>query len=243
MKPSTLLFLLFLLCHNGQKSALAQPIVETFGRIELNWSSQRIKFYGIGDEGDFTKSDRAAWQEGLAYLVKNLPKVRSKYKVLAGDNGAQAAHRVASATYRVKTHYYANGVVKVEMESQLSRALSPMGLTFEDDHPAEEDSKNSKILIVLDEPFSPTPLFEVVAGEDVVYSYRSVAKSAFERSLLGGFYQGRKQKTFGKNPIILKGRQKDGSITVSKDAWEKAITGNKGLLSRAGIAISFPGKG
>lgn len=227
--------------------AFGGPLVEKYGRIELNWSKQRINFFGLGDEGSFTASEEAAWKDGLSYLVENLPKIRSGYKSLGSDAGKIAAHKVASSTYRVQTIYYTNGAVKVVMESLLAKALLPTGISFDREHPLDSGSRNSRIVIRLAEPIKPSPLFRIKAGREIVYSYHSVARSSFEKMLLGSVYidDGRRagELGLGENPVIIDGSIESGDIIVSEDDWRSAKLGNEALISKAFVSLSIPQRG
>ena len=237
--------LIFLILSSGV--ADAAPLVEKYGRFEINWSTHRLRFFGYGDEGDFSKSEKAAWKDGLKYLVRELPQVLSKLSPGSQSIDFKAGERVASATYRVKTVYYSNGSARVLMESQLSRAFSPKLADFIINEPSTEASRNSKIVIRLDRPIRPSPLFKVIVNGETVYSYKSVAASSFRRGLVGSFFVWDKSQApksiVGRNPIVIFGKVSSEGIIVSEGDWRRAIRGNQPILSRAGIAVSFPGRG
>jgi hypothetical protein len=51
----------------------AAPVVETLDRLEINWSTLRIRFYGeasslASQEEALKSAEKKAWQDGLAYI-------------------------------------------------------------------------------------------------------------------------------------------------------------------------------
>lgn len=227
------------------RASVVVPVVTEWGRFSVDWGAGRLRFYGVGFESDFESSDSEAWQDGMLYLSNNMNKIRVKF--LGADEGAsEALARVAQATYRVKTTYFASSAVRVNMESQLGRALSSDKIEFLSEEPSGKQAKNSKIIILLQKFMTPSASFVVSAGDEVVYSADKVAASIYKKRLMASFYgtqtqdQQRVVAYFGKNPLIFAGQVENDHIRLEKSEWLEKIKGNEGLLSQGAVSVLMP---
>lgn len=230
-------------------------IKEVEDRIEMDWSTLRIRYYGqapgtaLAGESYQMAVDRAL-QEGLSYLVKTFPEVQAGRQGRNSDDAdREIAHRIASTTYIAHTVYFANGGVRVDLESSLARALASTDITFQKDKAEQLPSENTALLIRLDQAIKPKPHYEIVAESSgkVLFQVADIAKEEYEKNLMGRWFVGERGREFrsyaGDKPLVIEARVKgDGRLEVKPELWEEVRQNNPGLLETAKIALILPVK-
>ena len=223
--------------------AVSKPLMEKVGGFEINWSAQKIRFDGVGDEGAFNESNRMAWKQGMSFLLRELGEVRERYSDLSESSAKEAAHKVAASTYRVKTSFHANGSVRVTMESQLGMALSAPHLDFLSTEEELADSNHTSLVLELDQSRMPSPVFRVFAGGQLVYDPSRVHQVSYDRRLMGKWVinsiagHGR---IVGDNPLIIKAKVVGDRIETSADSWAVVSQSAKKLLAEAKVVVVMP---
>ncbi len=221
---------------------------QNYDRVYLNWSTMRINFFGVTEAGDSLRgAEEQAIKEGLSYIVNALPAIRQSAlgAALAGDpqSQRQVAESISKNTYLAETIYYADGKVVARLESSLTRALAPDGMSLAKQQASHEESKNSGVLIFLESEMDPQMIFEIQDEFGrVLYRVDDVVAAEFSKNFMGRFYsaKNRRQSRYyvGKNPVEIKGTLKgDHTIVIKQKTWLGKIKGNRGLLERARIAI------
>ena len=107
----------------------AAELEPLYDRVQLNWDTMRIKFYGETSRQDSAKqSEEQAIKEGLAYIVEALPSIRLanlEGQYIGAEFSRRVAKKVSRQTYSSKTIYFSDGRVRVDLESSLPKALAP----------------------------------------------------------------------------------------------------------------------
>jgi hypothetical protein len=234
----------------ASQALFAEPVVETSDRLELDWARMRASFYGVAsgkDRASWSDGEKAALEEGLAYLVSKLPALDE-----AGEGGQrftkELALKMASSTYITETKVDAQGQVTVALESLLPRAFTGRfaGQPDEEDLDDTPESKYTSIVVKLDKKVAPRPFYTLVDQDgDVVYEAKHVAKTAFERFGMGRWYTAASGKAFqsfaGSKPYTLTAKWSgNGRITVDEDQWEELERNGEKLIKSAKIALILP---
>jgi hypothetical protein len=107
------------------RSLLAATYVERDGQYEINWSTGKIRFYGVGKfeaaEGSLRAAEQRAWADGLRAAEQNIPILMSSR--LGGAekiNGAKLS-KLATDTASVSTTYFGDDRVKVMLEAPIQK--------------------------------------------------------------------------------------------------------------------------
>jgi hypothetical protein len=120
--------------------SLAATLIERDGRYEVNWTTGKVRFYGVGTihDGDenFRAAEQRAWADGLRAAEMHLPKVMSGRLGFVDRTSADTVSKLAAATVSVSTSYFGDRRVKVLLEAplqkvtpQLTTATSPATLS------------------------------------------------------------------------------------------------------------------
>lgn len=108
-------------------SAWAGSIVEKQGPYEINWSSGKIRFYGVGKykegEQNMRATEQRAWADGLKLAETNIPNLMASRLGLQGRNAPSQLSKLAQSTTSVSTTYFGDQRVKVILETPISRVL------------------------------------------------------------------------------------------------------------------------
>lgn len=108
-------------------SAAAANLIEREGAYEINWSSGKIRFYGVGRLKDGEKNlrgaEQRAWADGIKLAEKNIPVVMSTRLGVPPKNGVSQLSKLAQTTTSVSTTYFGDQRIKVILESPISPVL------------------------------------------------------------------------------------------------------------------------
>jgi hypothetical protein len=237
----------------------AAPVVETVDRLEINWSTLRIRFYGeassSASQGEELKSaEKKAWQDGLAYIqgaVRDL-NVSVNERGEASDeqitaDAKEAAKAIAKSTSSYSTTYFANGTVRVLLENQLPKALSMAGIRFRQREPATHGAlEHTGIVLKTAKAMKPSARYLVVdENGETLFDVHEMAEEAYRKSLMGRWLKrpssSELAETVGKNPAVVAAEPiADGKLRVARSAWEQAVDGHRALLVNGTIAVVLP---
>ncbi|SME89843.1 hypothetical protein [Pseudobacteriovorax antillogorgiicola] len=242
----SLLACLFL--HSPDSSAVDGQ--SSYERVELNWDTMRIRFYGEAKQsGSLRDTEKEAVKEGISYIVEALPAIRManlEQGLLGEQDDRSIVQGVSTKTYTYGTTYFSDGRVRVDLESSLPNALAPQGLDFTKDEPSELNTRNTGIVVELPSAMDPQMIYEIQnqAGESL-YRLKDVARSEFAKNFMGRFFDGDSKRRLnyfsGEKPINIKGKSKgDRIIVVDGKEWQSLVDGNYGLLEQAKVAIVGP---
>ena len=241
-----LLNLLLLTLYSG--SAIAAPVVEKLDRVELNWTTFKIRFHGESElkSGKFIEAEKAAIQNGLSYIYSQIPEIRKKsFKPLKldGDHD-QAALELTKRTYPIQTNLDKEGKIMVELESSLVTALKPLVDHKESTkHESDAQSAHSGIVIKINGDFIPKPVYKLVNEKgDLLYSHQDVLEEAFEKNFMGKFVKGfskyEVQSLVGSKPLVIDATvDAGGSLKVNNSIWNEVIRVDSSLIREAKILL------
>lgn len=236
-------------CLLVPQALLAEPVVETSDRLEIDWARMRVRFNGTIDGEkleSWSEGEKAALEEGLAYLVTQLPKLDK-----AEDEQRftkELALKMASSTYITETKVDAKGQVTVSLESLLPRAFIGRfaGQPDQEDLDDAPESKYTAIVLKLNKKIAPRPFYTLVDQDgDVVFEAKQVAKPAFERFGMGRWYSSTSGKAYqyftGAKPYVINAKWNgNGKIVVDEDQWDELERNGEKLIKSAKVALVLP---
>jgi hypothetical protein len=242
--------------------ALGAPVTETQGRVEINWSNLRLRFYGesamapgdgAGDDAQHSPEKRA-WVDGLAQIgdvVRDLHTdangaFQSNKDQLAQDAGA-AARQASSAVTSYNTTYYGNGAVRVHLETSLPRALASSSIRFrQKEAAAPQMTQYTGVIVALDKSIKPRATYQIVdeTGE-VLFDVHDMAEGGYRKNLMGRWFRKPQPaelgEAVGKHPLKLDARANDdGRLVVARADWDAATDGHRALLVNGQVALALP---
>lgn len=111
----------------GSSCAWAGTLLDRHGPYEINWSSGKIRFYGVGKykegEQNMRAAEQRAWADGLKLAEINIPDVMSSKLGLQGQNTRSRLSKLAQSTTSVSTTYFGDQRVKVILETPIVKVL------------------------------------------------------------------------------------------------------------------------
>lgn len=238
----------------------AAPVVESEGRLEVNWGSQRIRFFGEAKAGDdgaeaLKTAEKKAWQDGLNYVtdaVRDLNVAANEALVTNTEaltrQAKEAARQVASSTFSFNTTYFADGTIRVHLENALPKALEVQGLRFKQKEALQASMTHySGLVLKLDQAARPRPTYAVVDEEgNILFDVHDMAEDGYRRNLMGRWFKRPTQaelvEAVGKNPVTVAATVKSGgeALVVNRAAWDQALEGHRALLVNGTVALSLP---
>lgn len=241
-------------------SGFAAPVIETGGRIEVNWGSQRLRFFGEAKASDsdaegLRTAEKKAWQDGLNYVtdaVRSLNVAANEGLTTNTESLTQhardAARQVANSTFSYNTTYFGDGTVRVHLENTLAKALEAQGLRFKQKESVQASMTHySGLVLKVEGTAKPRATYSVVDETgDVVYDVHDMAEDAYKQNLMGRWFKRATHaelvEAVGKNPVTVAatvGASGDRFV-VQRAAWDEALEGHKSLLVNGTVALSLP---
>ena len=238
-------------------AASSAPLLEADDRLEVNWSTLRLRFFGqaavgSGAEG-FKQAEKDAWHEGMAYASEAVRSLNMTLVAATGtgadessEDAAKALKQIASSTHSYNTTYVADGTVRVHLESALPKALSLSGLHFRQREAAElVPAQYTGVVLRANASTKPRALYSIVDEHgDVVFDVRDMAQESYKKNLMGRWFRhptgDELEGAVGKNPLAIAVVPKDGRFVVRRQEWDEAIHGHKSLLINGTIAVALP---
>ena len=225
----------------------AAPVIETYDRFELNWSNMRIKFFGEATadfaQKGFDGAEKLATDDGLLYALRQVPKVRQE-KGLPADAPASIANQVTKQAFVSNTTYFADGRVRVELESSLAKALEPDVSEFKADEPTAEPTQATAVIVTIKGSKGPGLISEIRSPDgEVLFSAKDIARSAYRRQLTGRWFfrSSPELRNFGGDqPVEVEAVWQNGSIALDKETWSKIRAAHPRLLEEAKLAFVLP---
>lgn len=250
----------FFALHPGGVSE-ARPYIENVGRLEIDWSTHKIHFYGEAKlpeaaepQETYRDIEKAAWQDGLNYVagamrdyhVSMFESHLSDTSKLAAD-AKLAAQAAARATTSRKTVYYSDGTVRVVLENTLPKALTSPALRFrQKEAMVSNTTRYSGVVFQLDRSVKARPIYKVVDESGaLLFDEADMAEQAFHQHMMGHWYikpsAAELSTVVGKTPLKVSAKvDEQGRFVVSKAVWNNALSGYRSLLVGGRIAISLP---
>jgi len=252
-------FIAATICLVMSGAAPASPIVETQDRLEVNWATMRMRFFGQASadstsEDGFRVAEKKAWQDGLSYVsdaVRNL-NIHTNEKLTENperlsEDAREAARLVSTSTYSYNTTYFGDGAVRVHLENSLPKAFETSGLRFRQKEALEPSMiAYTGIVFDSDKAVKPTALYQVRdESGDILFSVQDMAEAGFRKNLMGRWFKNptaaELTEAIGKSPLRLPAKaESPGVFVISRREWERAIQGHQALLVNGSIAIAIP---
>jgi hypothetical protein len=239
--------------------AFGAQMVERRDRTEINWSTQKIRFYGEsgvrenalkGVEG----AEKRAWADGLTYIentihdlsVADFEGLSSNTEKISAE-ARIAAKNVTKSVYSLNTIFFGNGAVRVYLESSLPKALATSMIRFRQKEAASAQLlQRTGLVLKLNGRTQPRPRYRVVDEAGMpLFEARDMAEDAFGRNLMGRWFEApadaESAEFVGKSPITIDASvNHDGSIVVPREVWTTNLDGHQSLLVNGLIAIVVP---
>ncbi len=249
-----LLSLLFL-----SNFAISAQMVDHIDRMEINWSTQKIRFFGESNASEnaikgVDGAEKRAWAEGLSYIentvhdlsVSDFEGLSSNTEKISAEARA-AAKNVTKSVYSLNTIFFGNGSVRVYLESSLPKALATSMIRFRQKEAASAQLLHRTGLVLkLNGRTQPKPRYRVVDESGIpLFEARDMAEDAFGRNLMGRWFEApadaESAEFVGKSPITIDASvNHEGSIVVPREIWTSSLDGHQSLLVNGLIAIVVP---
>jgi hypothetical protein len=238
----TFLSLFAALCAASVPAAgFASAVVETADRVEVDYSKQRVRFYGESnlkpeDGEDAAKAaERRARNEGFEHFQAASAKILP-FKTEGLRNKATS----------YVTNYYADGAVRVYLETSLTD-VAPKDLGFARQDLADTSALTSSgVVFSLDKKAQPSALYQIVdeAGT-VLFEAKDMSQAAFQQVLMGKWLQKPADRDLaavvGPKPVRLAlASAGPGKVQVSRAAWDDAMKDGRPLLVNGRVALLVP---
>jgi hypothetical protein len=237
--------------------AYGSPVVDKSERMEVNWSTMRIRFFGqakIDGDEDYKTVEKQAWAEGLSYVSDAVRDLNfSVQDAAAGDteklteDARKAATQVSTSTSSYNTTYYGDGTVRVFLENSLSKAFVTTGLRFRQKEALTPSMiQYTGVVIKTSKAIKPRPTYQVIDEKgNVLFDVSDMAEEAYRKNLMGRWFKNpgasEVTKAVGSNPIYLEASaQDDGRLVVQRAQWDEKTAGHRALLVNGNIALALP---
>lgn len=239
----------------GASKLIAAPITEKVGNGEVDWAALKLQFSGYSDpvseaaSSGFKESEKQAWKSGvgsgsalLKSVIERLAKKDGRSQLFGGEGDANQV--IKSSMYSVNTTYFANGVIRVDFEVPLAKAIR-LGQVGVQSLPGDGRSpSHSAVVIKCRGNATPDPFYGLTVDGKVVFDYRYINKADFDRNLSGRWLKKPKAKELagvsGDNPLILEGKiEKEGEqISLQQKDWAGVLaSGDAKLFSEGRIVF------
>jgi hypothetical protein len=237
----------------------AKQVVEKSDRMEINWSTLRIRFYGeaktnVGTDSDFKTAEKKAWRDGLRYItgaVRNIYITQNENLFgdmeLLSEAANSAANSISTSTFSYDTTYYSDGKIRVHLENLLAKAIGSDAIRFRLKEALDPGMiQHSGVLFVLDEKVSPSATYKIVDEDgETLFDVNEMAESSFKKNLMGRWFINPRtselDSSVGSVPVKIPVQAKGNATFVTdRKNWEKAIEGHKALLRSGRIALALP---
>ena len=224
--------------------AFAAPYVERDGRYEINWSTGKVRFYGVAkpeaDEGDFRSAEQRAWANGLKAAEKNIPALLSGRLGKVSKTSPDKLSKLAASTTSVSTTYFGDQRVKVLLESPVHKITSQLTQPSANGAAlATAPGSESYVVVRLPKSAKPVAFVQILddAGREML-SAGDVAKATNDGAGLSRWYRREiAADAFDKSiqpPEINAEYSAPGVLKVAASAWRPeyaaAITAGRGIF-------------
>ncbi len=236
-----LMVLLFFVSFKFLHAAPLITRIQNDSRVTVNWESQKLKFYGVGDEGDFRVSEKGALREGLVYLNENVSSIQTAISgVKNQEKSLQALQGATNAVYTLGTTYFTTGGVRIDLETRLARVLLPQ---VEEELSFSLPDEGCRVVnIYLSKPTVPQAFYEISTPSGKVYDYSNVDDVYLSRNLMGRWHLGAvssSAQSGGKFSIKAK-VTKIGEFMVSEQDWGALAETCELALKAGSVALVVP---
>ncbi len=156
-------------------SSIAAPFIEREGRYELNWTTGKVRFYGVGQAGqsdeNYRTAEQSAWADGLKSAEKLIPSIMANRIGPVERLQVEKLSKLAQSTISISTTYFGDQRVKVLLEAPIQK-MTPQLVPGGESSPSEltSASETRALTISLPKGAQPVAFVRVVDehGRDMV---------------------------------------------------------------------------
>ena len=226
-------------------AALGADIVEKKGRIEINWTTQRLTYFGESTsdnntEVTYREAEQRAWRDGFSYLETALVEAKAVGMVedsATSEQWKQLARRIGKATTSINTTYFADGKVRVLLEANVDGSVGKRGNSKES--PSSEGQTTGIVFVVSGEA-QPTPHLRIeLDNGKVVFN---TSERTVDGKRFGGYWfrsnaRSQLSAVVGKNSVEVAAQAGSDGIIVAAEVWESKVKALRPLLESGRVAI------
>ena len=226
--------------------AFAEQFIERESRYEINWTTGKVRFYGVGklDEGEdsLRAAEQRAWADGLRSAEKNIPILLSSRLGSVDQSNPEKLSKLAASTVSFATTYFADNRVKVQLEAPIQKITPQLVNTQAAPVALSAASPSSAGLVIkLAKGAKPTAFSQVIDehGREMV-SAKALAAAVHSGAPLVRWF--RNDIAAGDlalsadSPVISGTSERRGVIKVASSEWKPAY-GAAFASGRAAVVV------
>ena len=218
--------------YSNSQPLSAAALLEREGPYEINWTSGKIRFYGVGKlaaaEDSLRPAEQRAWADGLRLAEQNIPIIMSSRLGGAKKISVERLSKLSSETTSVTTTYFGDARVKVILETPLqklaSHLLAPVTTA------SVETSNGTGIVIKLPKGAKPAAFVSILDehGREMVSANASVAAAQAGSPIVKWFKTdaGPVEGLTGTQAPVISGTSLErGVIRIHSSDWKPSYAG------------------
>ena len=210
--------------------AFSEQYIERESRYEINWSTGKVRFYGVGklDEGEdsLRAAEQRAWADGLKSAEKNIPILLSSRLGAVEQSNPEKLSKLATATVSVATTYFADSRVKVQLEAPIQK-ITPQLVNTQAKPGTSNVAASKGLVLKLPKGAKPTAFTRIIDenGREMV-SPKDIASAVHAGAPLVRWFKndvasGDSAATVD-SPVITGTSDSRGVIKVASSDWKPA---------------------
>lgn len=235
---------------------LAAPVVETLDGLEVNWSSQVVRFTGDAspepqDAGSMKPAERRARSVAVQNARARFPRLveRAQSANQSSRSEFNEAGKPFAESRSWNTTYFGDGRVRVHLEQSLAKLMSPL-VTAGSQFPQTSvrgEAGASGVILRLPKTIPARAVWELHddAGR-VAFSAATMSSDAFREGLMGRWF--RRPSTaelaqfVGENPLEIKISvvESDGRFVVPAGVWQSMSESSTQLMAAGRMVLALP---
>lgn len=208
--------------------AFAANLIERDGRYEINWTTGKVRFYGVGKTADgddsFRAAEQRAWADGLKTAEAQIPTVLSTRLGAVEKKPLEKLSKLSAATVSVSTTYFGDNRVKVLLEAPIQK-ITPQLVNSSELGNAAAEPNDSGLVIKLPKGTKPSAFVRVLDehGREMVSS-KDVIASAHAGAPLAKWFKNNADSGNGgpsaEAPVISATSSETGVVRVNSADWK-----------------------
>jgi hypothetical protein len=210
--------------------SLATNLVEREGRYEINWSTGKVRFYGVGQiaagDDSFRAAEQRAWADGLKAAESHIPKVLSNKLGAVDKLSVEKLSKLSTATVSVSTTYFGDNRVKVLLEAPIQK-ITPQLVNSSAGGNSAASSNQAGVVIKLPKGAKPSVFVKVLDehGREMVSTKEMVAGAHAGAPLARWFKTNADLGNGGPtadSPVISGTSPEAGVVRIQSSDWKPA---------------------
>lgn len=225
-------FVSLVVLASSLESSFAANLIERDGRYEVNWTTGKVRFYGVGKlaagDDSYRAAEQRAWSDGLRAAELDLPKIMAGRLGGVDQTSADRLTKLSGSTSSVNTTYFGDERVKVLLETPMQKLAAQLaGSTAQVNAPQAATAE--PVVIQLPKGSKPTAFVKVIdeQGKELV-SPKQLASSAQNGSPMAKWFKSKVDSDSSVNPsnskVISAASTERGVIRVQASEWKPGYT-------------------